>query len=195
MHYYVVGINASGKTTLLNAVSAKTDIPVVQGTEELMKTLGVADDYDALRKLDQDKVLKAWGETAERLIKKFSAKPFLLDTHILNLTNGRIIRRDGPWIQDYDALVMVKADPAVIFDRLEHDTKDRMLFTLDFGSAAKLTLLTEYQGQTEEIVNRLAKKYQIPTKVIVNHDLEKAVAEFIAFDTSLRPFGPRKNDK
>jgi len=184
MHYYVVGINASGKTTLLQAVSKQTGIPVVHGTQELMKTLGITGDYNALRAMNQDEVLVKWSETAERLLKEFGPKPFMLDAHILNLTRGKVIRRDGPWIGDYDALVMIKSNPAVIFDRLEHDTKDRALFTLDFGNEAKLTLLTEYQAQTEKIVKHLSQKYELPLKIIENHDLDKATAEFVAFHRS-----------
>lgn len=193
MHYYVVGINASGKTSVLQAVSAKTGIPVVHGTQALMERLGIPGDYEALRDMDQDEVLTKWGETAEQLLQTFGDKPFLLDTHILNLTNGEIIRRDGPWIGKYDALVMIKANPSVIFSRLEHDAKDRALFSLDFGNEAKLTLLTEYQAQTEKIVRSIGEQYQIPVKVILNHDLTTAVAAFIAFDASLHSLEEKKH--
>lgn len=184
MHYYVAGINASGKTTLLNAVSKQTGMPVVGGTEELMKALGVAD-REGLNALDQDKVQAKWGETAEKLLRKFGRKPFLLDAHILYLAKGKIVHRDGPWVGGYDALVMIKAAPAAIFSRLEHGARDPELFTLDFGNEAKLTLLADYQEQTEIIVKSLAQKYGLPMKIIENQDLDTAVSEFIAFTKSV----------
>lgn len=186
MHYYIIGINGSGKTTLLNAISAQTGIAAVQGTQELMKTLGIANDYDALRNMDQSDVLVKWGETAKRLLEAYGNTPFLLDTHILNLANGKIIRRDGAWIADYDALVMVKANPATILARIDHDTKNRALFTLDFDKSAKLALLTEYQEMSEKLFHELAKKYNLPSKVIQNDVLDKAVASFLEFNASLR---------
>jgi ABC-type molybdenum transport system ATPase subunit/photorepair protein PhrA len=53
MHYYVVGVNGSGKTSLLKAISKRTKIDAIHGTTELMNYLGIPDDYDALRKLDR----------------------------------------------------------------------------------------------------------------------------------------------
>lgn len=185
MHYYIVGINASGKKTILKAISEKTAIPIVHGTDELTKALGKPGDYRVIQEADRDKLSELWGRMAAQQLKKYGRKPFILDTHILTIIKGEIRRCDGPWIRGYDALIMIKTNPQVIFDRLEHE-KDSELFTLDFGNKAKVTLLNEYQEQTEQIVNELARRYQMPTKIIEGHDLDTAVTEFMALNTSLK---------
>jgi len=184
-HYYVCGINGSGKTTLLKAISNKADLKVVQGTAELMTYLGIPNNYDALRALNQDEVLVKWGETAVALIDKNSDESFLLDTHIMNLTNGKIIRRDGSWIGEYDALIMVKADPETILYRVENDSKQRALFPSDINRNEKLLMIDTYQQRTESLCQDLGQEYSIPTYIITNNNLEKATSEFIAIHTCL----------
>jgi len=104
----------------------KTNILVIHGTGELMNHLGTPGNYDALRKMNQDELLIEWGKTATHLLKKHEHEDFWLDTHILNLTNGIVRRRDGPWIGDYDALILVKARPDTILSRIMADSdKDR----------------------------------------------------------------------
>jgi predicted ATPase len=68
MHYYVVGINGSGKTSLLKAIAAQTGMEAIQGTTALMEYLGIPGDYNALRAMDQAEVLKKWAQTAESLL-------------------------------------------------------------------------------------------------------------------------------
>jgi len=169
MHYYVVGVNGSGKTSLLKAISAETSIETIHGTTELMRYLNIPGNYEALRNMNQNDVLIRWGETAEHLITKYGNKPFLLDTHILNLTNGNIIRRDGKWIASYDALVLVKAKPATILARVLKDTdKDRALFPEGKNDYQKLELLEHYQNETENLFRELSAKYKLPSLVIEN---------------------------
>jgi adenylate kinase len=187
MHYYVVGVNGVGKSSLLQAISARTGIEVIHGTIELMHYLDIPGDYAALRAMDQDQVLVKWGETAKQLVAKYSAKPFLLDTHILNLTNGKIIHRDGPWIQKYDALVLVKASAQTIFDRISRDEKDRALFAKGQDNEAKIVTLAAYQDLTERLFNELASRYCLPSCILNNNDsLDKAVDAFSAFDGQLQ---------
>ena len=185
LHYYVCGINGSGKTTLLKAISNKADLKVVQGTAELMTYLEITNNYDALRALNQDEVLVKWGETAVALIDKNSDESFLLDTHIMNLTNGKIIRRDGPWIGKYDALIMVKANPETILSRIENDSKQRALFPSDINHNEKLLMIDTYQQRTESLCQELGQEYSIPSYIITNNNLDKATSEFIAIHTRL----------
>jgi adenylate kinase len=183
MHYYVVGVNGSGKTTLLKAIHDKAGLPVVHGTSELMSYLGIPGDYDALRKIDQASVLVEWGKTAEHLVGQYAGKDLLLDTHILNLTHGKVIRRDGPWIGTYDALVLIKAQPATLLKRIEADVvKDRAMFEPDMSEAAKLALITRYQAETETLFAHLCDTYKLPS-LLVNNDIaiEDSVQTFISF--------------
>ncbi len=184
MHYYVVGVNGSGKTSLLKAISVHTGIEVVHGTAELMKYLSIPGDYAALRAMNQDEVLMKWGETAQHLLKEYDSKPFLLDTHILNLTNGTIIRRDGEWIQNYDALVLIKAEPKTILARISQDiAKDRALFPSGLSHEQKLNMLDKYQDETEKLFYELCELYRLPHFIIQNDStLDDGVATFTNFE-------------
>lgn len=183
MHFYVVGVNGSGKTTLLRHISEATGISLITGSTGLMESLGIAGDYDALRAMDQAYVLERWGRYAEQLIYDYSNRPFLLDTHILNLTNGQIIRRDGPWIRHYDALVLVKADTETVFSRIEQDgERDRALFPVAMNQTDKRELLHRYQHETEQLFHELANKYKQPALVIDNSgDVASSVQQFEQF--------------
>lgn len=170
MHYYVVGVNGSGKTSLLKVISEETGIAIVHGTTELMNYLGIPGNYNALRALNQAQVLMKWGETAVNLLDQFGDTPFLVDTHILNLTKGAIIRRDGDWIRKYDAIVLIKAQPAIILKRVKNDaSKDRALFPDGANDDEKLSLLDIYQQETEKLFNELAALYNLPS-LIINND-------------------------
>jgi adenylate kinase len=185
LHYYVCGVNGSGKTTLLKAISDKTKIITVQGTVELMEYLGIPNDYDALRALNQGRVLDSWSETASFLLQKYKDESFLLDTHIMNLTNGRMIRRDGPWIGKYDVLLMVKANPETILSRIENDSKQRALFPPNIDRNEKLSMIDAYQQRTESLCRELEQTFSISTYVLTNDNLETAVSDFIAIDERL----------
>jgi adenylate kinase len=183
MHCYVVGVNGSGKTTLLKAVAARTNIKVIHGTSELMEYLGISGNYTALRGMDQDIVLEKWGQTALQLLRQHGEKPFLLDTHLLNLTNGKTIRRDGDWIKQYDALVLITAKPTTILARIQHDAnKNRVLFPANLSQQQKLSMLTEYQATTELVFREVCTKYQLCHIIIHNDDSpDKAAIKFIDF--------------
>jgi len=187
MHYYVVGVNGSGKTTLLKAIHEKIGIQVVQGTAELMNWLGIPGDYDALRKMDQADVLNEWGETAAHLLQEYKNEDFLLDTHILNLTHGKIIPRDGPWIADYGALILIKARPATLLNRIAADAnKDRAMFTSEMDEATKLKMLDNYQNETQKLFTELSETYGLPSLVIENEKaLEDSVQSFINFHQTM----------
>lgn len=181
MHCYVVGVNGSGKTTLLKRVQELSGIKTIAGTAALMDYLGIEGDYDALRAMDQAYVLQKWAATARKLIHEYADESFLLDTHIMNLTHGHYIRRDGPWIKDYDMLILVKADPKTILDRVMADgNRDRALFAKNTSLGQKATILADYQEQTEALFRQLAKEYNLPSKVIINNDLEHAAQEFVS---------------
>jgi len=180
MHYYVAGVNGTGKTTLLRGVHEASGIEVVPGTTALMEYLGIPGDYDALRSMDQGLVLERWQETAEQLAKR--PQSFMLDTHIMNLTHGQVIRRDGPWIADYDALMLVTADPAVILERVTQDaSRDRALFPENISYTEKMTMLSDYQEQTKQLFGVLAAQFGLPSVVIVNDDLDQAITDCITF--------------
>jgi adenylate kinase len=186
MHYYVVGVNGSGKTSVLNAIHERTNIEVIQGTHALMRQLGIPGDYEALRALDQTRVLTEWSKTAEKLVRAHGTKPFLLDTHILNLTGGKVIRRDGPWIAHYDALVLIKAAPATIISRIVADPKERALFSANTTDEQKVAIIDDYQEKTERLFNELAIQFKLPYCVLDNDtDLKQAAEDFIRFDESL----------
>jgi adenylate kinase len=169
MHYYVVGVNGSGKTTLLKAIAAETGIEAVHGTTELMHYLGIPGNYDALRTMDQGEVLEKWRETAEQLVEANGDKSLFVDTHIMNLTHGNVVRRDGDWIAKYDAMILVKAKPAVILSRVLQDAgKDRALFPAGISESEKLAMLDDYQRQTEKLFVALCREYDLPSLIIEN---------------------------
>lgn len=151
----------------------------------LMDYLGIPGDYAALRAMNQDKVLAEYGKAATHLARTYTGD-CMLDTHLYNLTNGKLIPRYGDWIADYDILVLVKARPEVILERVEDDTKDRALFPAGATNADKLRLLDDLQEQTEARFYKLAEQYHLPTLVLDNSDnLSKTVDAFIAANAQL----------
>ena len=182
MHYLVVGVNAVGKSTLLRAVSERTGIPVLHATTELVRYLGMGLDYDKLRGMDQDFTMKAWEAAAAELAQRYADKPYLLDGHILNLTEGKIIPRVGKWVGLQDALVMLKAKPETILRRLNADTsRNRDLFPSNFNEQHKLAVLEDHQQQMEQLFKQQAVQFNLPSRIIMIESLESATAEFEQF--------------
>lgn len=184
MHYFVVGANASGKTSLLKVVSERTGIPYVHGTTELMRRMAIEGDYDQLRSINQDNVLEQWGITAEEILQRYGSNSFLLDSHILHLIHGKVFHRDGPWIAKFDALVLVTAPVDQMLQRiLADENRDRVLFEPGTDEVTKRAILVDYKAQTSTLFHELVTKYSLPSTEIENatDHLDDAVNAFIAF--------------
>lgn len=169
---------------MLKAVSERTGIPYVHGTTELMRRMSIEGDYDRLRLTDQDQVLEQWGVTAEELLQRYGSNSFMLDTHILHLIHGKALRRDGPWIAKYDAMVLVTAPIDQMLQRILDDSnRDRVLFEQDTDEATKRAILVDYKAQTATLFYDLATKYGLPTIEIENSadHQDEAVNAFLAF--------------
>lgn len=188
MHYYVIGVNGSGKTTLLKAIHEKTGMQVVHATSELMGRLRIPGNYTALREMDQADVLAEYGKMAAELPEQYGDKDFLLDTHILNLTNGKVISRDGPWMAKYDALVLIKAQPTTLLKRIESDIdKDRAMFSPDMSQEEKLKMIASYQAETEQLFTDVRDKFALSSLIIDNNStVEDSVRHFIDFRRTLK---------
>lgn len=188
MNYYVTGINGSGKTTVLKAIAGKTNFKIIAASQELIKFLGI-ETYEQLRAIPQDQVLERYAMMVSGLLERHKNENLLFDTHLLNLTNGRIIDRTGPWIGRFDGLILIDANAEQVWRRVEaDDARERALFPENFDNGQKFKLLKEYSAATRERFVQVADKYRLPNKIITNrqNEVATAVEDFVRFDASLR---------
>lgn len=186
MKYYFGGVNGSGKTTLLKKIAElKPEYSIYSGAKQLMESLGIPGNYEALRAMDHAKSTAAFGELVEAELKKPGDE--LIDGHYLNMKWGELYPVGGSWLKKVDALILVTAPTDTIFERILADSeRDRALFPADTTSGEEYKLLEEFVSETELVFETLQRATKLPYLVINNVDIDDAAKEFIAFDNKLR---------
>lgn len=186
MKYLLVGVNGAGKTTLLKAIKKlKPEFEAIRGSHELMKSMGIPGDYDALRATPVDVAHKYFEALLKQILEKKA--DLILDCHVLNLVKGDIRDVSSPFMGEFDALLFLKTSPEIILHRIASENRDRDLF---FGTANvedKQSVFTDYAHQYEVKTAGLAKKYNIPLKIFDgDRSPEENADAFLTFDASLR---------
>lgn len=181
-NYYFGGINASGKSTLIDAIVAKDQkFVAVHTTKELMKWLGIENNYEALRAMNQDEVLKKYALFVDEWLESHKDKSSLFDSQFLNLVRGEYLDRTGDWIQKFDSIVVVNASLQDVLRRINSEVRDRALFDKKtISDDQKIKVLKEYSLHTEKLAQQTANKFKLECWIINNIDgkLDQAVEEF-----------------
>ncbi len=194
--YFIGGINGSGKSSIINAISERNrEFESYHGSVRFMEWLKIKPgDYPSLWKLSDDfknveldKMIRfAVNERAK------SSRSLLIDGHYLNLRNGEVSNATGDWISVMDAIFLISADSREIFERLENDFRisgrERGIFREGAGEKEMISEIDRYQNLSRQRVIELSRIYKIPYYEIVNNDgnQENAVDKFISIHTNLR---------
>lgn len=191
MNIFVGGVNGSGKTTILDLVRVlRPDWVVTKSSQAFMDWLGFPNDYVRLQQLDRDERDTKLAEFMRTIITRGRQTTLqLLDSHYLNLKRGRTEQVTGPWLKDFDALVLISTPASSIIDRLRGTDRfqDRALFPEDFQADQQSTLLQEYVHETEKEFSRLASMLKLPHIKIENSEKAHAADQLVQFIESLTP--------
>lgn len=184
MKIYVGGVNAVGKSTLLKEVAKKLGYNYTHATTGLLDYLGFGKDYEKLRAVTQEKRDLEYAKYIDRLLHDRD-QDLLLDAHYLGLVRGKVDQVTGPWIKEFDLLVLISAPLDDVWRRIKNDSKlrDRALFPADMSEVEMKSMLSRYQEQTSEEFKRLSKLNKKPSLEIVNeeNELEASVQKLASF--------------
>lgn len=186
MRFFLGGVNGAGKTTLLQKIKeVRPEFETVKGSQEYMRFLGIEGDYEKLRALPDEVKDQKLSEMLKELFAKYPNLVF--DAHYLNLVRGEIKMVTGPWLQDFDAMFLLKVSPETILKRMGADERDRALFPSGLSKEQEFAMLADYIQQYDQEFERLRTEYRIPTKVLDGEKLPEEIAqEFLEFTESLR---------
>lgn len=187
--YFAGGINAVGKTTLMNEIEVTLpDFEIVRGSKFFMEWLGLRPgDYDSLRKLPDDYKDVELDKMMRWLVEQKSknGKHIIIDAHYLNIKPGSVADATGDWISLMDALFVVTAPNDEILKRIEEDERlqgrSRPLFLESSTNAERLSIIGSFQEKTLLLAKSLSEKYHIPLVEIHNRNgkLANAIDEFV----------------
>lgn len=185
MKYFIGGVNASGKTTLLYKI--KEYLPyfeIIKGSHELMTALNVGDDYEKLRLLPTQVKEDALAKVMNNVLSR--EDHLIVDAHYLNIVRGEIFPVTGDWIKGFDALLLMDISVDLAMERIKMDTRDRALFPSDIGVEAQYAMYGMYIEEYKKEFKNLCDKYNLPG-YILNADLgaDAACQQFLVFHETL----------
>lgn len=185
MKYFLGGVNASGKTTLLHKI--KEFIPyfeIVKGSKELMTNMNIGEDYEKLRNLPNDYKLEKLNELVSNLLAKH--ENMIFDGHYLNLIRGERVQVTGDWLSEFDAFLLMDISPDLAIKRIGLDTRDRALFPEGMDLKGQHDMYGVYIKENKDKFDEICSRYNKPGRVL-NADLgaDGACQEFLVFHESL----------
>lgn len=196
MNIFVGGINGVGKSTILKEVAQTTGYRYIHMTSHLMNHLGVGSDYEKLRSLTQAQRDAGLAECIQKLIatSNSTGEIYIYDIHYLNLVRGNISVVTGPWLDRFDAFVLVTSPIQDILERVrgDHVKRDRALFQNGKNETDNEKEFTAYSEQTRKEFLGIVEKYHRPSLEIINKKNKKdeAVKKLIEFITQLKSSYP-----
>jgi adenylate kinase len=183
MKVFVGGINGVGKTTFLNALQKQMpEVHFVDGAKSFMEWLGIPNDYESLRKIDNVTANEKNSQFLAELCQQYDN--LVLGAHYLNLVNGKVLDKSlGDWPKLFDYLVFLTAPAEDIYERINKDetSRDRALFGPHIGREGAIKVLDQYNEQNRRKATELSSKFQIPYIEVenMNGKLDAAVSKFM----------------
>ena len=189
MRYFIGGISGVGKSTFVRSVVARQPnrFQAVHVAGAFMDFLGFDKDYEKLRSLPDDIRDERLFACINELIEKNPGES-LFDFHYLNIVRGKMTRLTGPWLSDFDALILITADSREIVRRIMADPamRDRALFKRDLSPDEMTERMNAYARAEKHEFTRVARKYRKPHLIINKDGDDRPVAEFLEFDKKIR---------
>jgi adenylate kinase len=188
MNIYLGGANASGKSTIM-AEYLKLDpsAEIIHGTRLLMDAHGIAGDYDELRRMSQEHLRPVYSTAMRRLLSEPVEHTRILDSHYLYIRKGEVHQSTEDWIGDFDAVVLVYADPETSWKRIraDHKKRDRALFPEGLSDPEAKTMYADYIERTIAEFERIAAYHRLPNLFLDNshnspYDSAQVLHEFIS---------------
>lgn len=190
MNIFVGGVNGSGKSTILELVSAsRSDWIVTKSSQAFMEWLGFPGDHPRLQQLNPDERNAKLAEFMHLVTERGRETSCqLLDSHYLNLKRGKTEHVTGPWLKKFDALVLISTPASTIVDRVRDSERFRHRALYREGTPAnqQLSLLQEYIKATEKAFFSLAQQFHLPHIKIENFDKNQAANDLTTFVEGLR---------
>ncbi len=175
---FIGGINGSGKTTILNILKTRTNIPCFEGSHNMMKMLGIETNYDLLRNFSHEQKNNAQVESFKNISE--SSDRAIATSHFVKVWNGVVTESVGDWYDYCKVFVHVNVNPADILKRIHSENRERNLFAADdISDAEKIRFLTQAQERSLDVARRVSKEYGTPLVIIENGSLDQAVEQIL----------------
>lgn len=170
MKIFVGGVNASGKSSLLHRVSESSKYPLIHAAGVLMDYLKCSHDYETLRGFSQEERNVALDAVMRKLCLNESS--FLVDGHYLTLVRGKTTKVTGPWLQEFDGLILISASLDTVWKRIRIDAeRDRALFSKESSESEARKIFSVYLDETEKEFFFLKNKYGLPGIHVLNDEI------------------------
>lgn len=182
------GLSGVGKSTAIRQLLLRhSDVYRALDSGIFMDFLGLKPgDYSSLRRLPVAETEQALERLVIQVAVTADSRPGfgLVDAHFLRIVDGLVTVATGPWLTRLSALVVITADPDVVWRRQVEDHvrggRDRRLYPVDAQAAERRRLLAQYLGQTVDEARRCASVYGLPLLVVNNtYALPESVADDI----------------
>lgn len=165
---YIAGVNGSGKSTLLNLVAKeRPEFVIIDSSKRFMDFLGFGGDYEKLRALSVSARDERLREFMAQVLESNKSSTLLFAGHPLNLIKGIVTKVDSSWMGGFDGIVLITADPQVVLDRIQSDSRDRELF---LDGSNQLEVWSTYTDQYEKEVARLSQEFDLEYLKIDNNE-------------------------
>ena len=165
MNIYLGGANASGKSTIMAEYSIiDPAAEIIHGTRLLMDAHGISGDYEELRRMSQEHLRPVYSAAMGRLLDGPVEHTRILDSHYLYIRKGEVHQSTEDWIGNFDAVVLVYADPDTSWKRIraDHKKRDRALFPEGLSDVEAKAMYADYIQQTIAEFERIAADHQLP---------------------------------
>lgn len=189
MKYFVGGINGAGKSHFItNLKDVRPEYVTVDGSKEFMKWLGFGQDYEKLRNLMPEIRDAKLAEFISQTLNKSEAETLIYVGHFIVLVRGEVIDVTRDWMSRFDGVVLIKAKPEVILQRISQDDRNRALFKEGTSDEKALKILKNYSLKENVAFLELTDKYGIPSLLLDNSDgvTPNEVFDFLQFDAKIR---------
>lgn len=124
--FFIGGVNGVGKTSVIKRVADKSQkVLIIDGAKELMKKLGIENNYDKLRKIPDELINKSLIDLFISLSRKSDKRKALFAGHYIKILNGKISPSFGQWYKYCKALFFLNGDPKDIVRRISCDELNR----------------------------------------------------------------------
>ena len=189
MRYFIGGINGVGKSHFItNLKDVRPEYATIDGSREFMKWLGFGNDYEKLRNLMPDIRDARMADFINKTVNENQAETLIYVGHFIVLVRGQIIHVVRDWLSRFDGVVLMKAKPAIIIQRISKDDRDRALFPEGTTDQEALKILKDYSLKENVAFLDLADRYGIPSLILDNSEgiTPNTVYDFLQFDAKIR---------